>query len=1575
MKNKRMKILIILGILITFIFICREIFSNLFYSAAEEENFSDYIIFDLAAGNITINSTTYTGYTYEINENNEYTAVKKTGSHLETNRYYVMQSTDNNRNLVYIDSTIVLPTYTDIDENKFKNNTDVEQVIELWDNMVAEEQKTEYLRVPTNNNITITGSLTLDMTIDNIWSTYQVSTKGGINVTASAANTNVTLKLKGDNRLGNLFYYTGSTKTSSLTITSADTNDITKGSLTVIGNQDPTKSNSIYKSKDGQTGKVPQNSWNSVIGGSDSNDQVYNLKITGGTVYAGATKWEDCTAIGAGGNGHGNVIISGGIVTAVASTAGTAIGGGIGHSSNGGSSDVIINGGEVYAYNFGQPFSETVTANELKNLGGEVASFLPGTAIGGGSSAKSSGNKGVAKVTINDGYVYAESIGGSGIGAGNSILSFGGVAEVNINGGTVISKSIEGNGVETGTGIGGGSSINKNGGSATVTISGGNITANGIGGGNSNVTEGGDAVVTVNAGTIIAESIGGGFSKTKGYALGTVTVNGGNLNAVMAAVPKNNDNKRVFLTRVAVYHENEIYANKTINSIEISGNQNYGIKDMQTDEKGMLYLWLQDKTYISKGTIGNCIYYPEDEDDGKIDVKDIGVLKYNKETSYIEHFLVNTALTEYYKAYTSINPNNKFDGVAIVEDNTRFKYYIDIEKETNGEYYKVYPYIATIDSLGNQVFQRVSNMTHIENGMYMSEILINRDMQILYEVIGSDGTHFFTLDLTNGNVDISNDEYGLIIEQNGYMLNGYNGNIYITSNGYLTTNTITVNCESEDVAIYVDSINVNSDENAINLLSGTVHLTFNDVDNIIGATQESAINIDKNSTLKINIGDKDSLKLDGKEGQPAITGEGALYIIDNGGFLKLNNNDTSNIQAYVGHYYYQGNEPDQYNLVLNNGQFDFEVIGYTDKNNKMTNTTTHSEIFMAHGVNRVYNKVTDSGATINSNGDVVLVLKAEVGKIDEISILDENYSIMTLNTDYTYDESSNTITIYGKTFRNGSLFIMAATSGEIPYKSKDFDNVYDGNPHSIVVLVDNSKYNIYYGTTELEEEEFTEEAKILPTYTDATNGEKKVYWYITSKENTSMLISGFNTVNITKGVNKWRKRLSCTDVVLGTEPKPIAQAKWGDVKYTYYNADGTEIQQDKLTELDEGTYYVSAYVEENDNYDLLETGYKIKFRIFKTDIFTSKTRSLEKINGPDRTIEVPVNGEFSVYYKASSTEDMALRLDQKLPEGTKITMIVFPVEDTSIEYYYHIITLSDYEDGNTVIPIKSFYLMGSNEKQYQGVENNTQVEYQFTVDFTEEYSSSKNLQVSLDGMDNSVVNVIPLAKEVAYFNNTDLKLESSNGELRATVKPFAIGAGKKILAFEITDITETVAITLKTGETYMSPELIAGNLVIFNLGTGDVDNIEYTLIIENLEVKQYTIKSYVRIVGIDEDLMYALLGQNDSNSKSATITVEEYIKPILYVDIVDSERIISTSTEQLKFEVTVSDSIEKLSNIKTTLYIKQDKSYKYLEELEVSNIENNNVTVNLPTYLTEGTYRIVFEIGKGKCNYNIIVSE
>lgn len=469
--------------------------------------------FDLAAGSIVINENSYSGYIYV---NGVRTAV--TGAHSDDNVYYVYQSsskkTATDKNNTGWESALRvgkcrIPEYRRVEYKGKKwsdfitNNQVVEDVIEAWDNKEANAGAVhDVFRDTTKNYISIGGELKCQLTIDNLYSRFQQAsvsrTKGGIGFLPLGTGASLTLNIVGDNRFGCIHYSNTSPDNGNKIIFTGT------GSLTVA---DVDFKTSFAESSGSTTGSFEpgyfSNFWCSAIGNNDSADQTYGMVFEGGVIFAGTTKAENCTAIGGGGNGATTIEINGGDITAVAATTGTAIGGGIGFNSPGGAGNILITGGNVYAYNFANRWD------------------IPSSAIGGaGSKAR---NGAVGNVTITGGNVYAQSAIGTAIGGGSSYSSFGGRADITISGGHVVARSVAaesglkpGTMISPGAGIGGGTGCtsgdnpNLNGGSATIKISNNPIIRTGsIGGGHTNSPGGhlGTANIIVTGGDIQAQFI------------------------------------------------------------------------------------------------------------------------------------------------------------------------------------------------------------------------------------------------------------------------------------------------------------------------------------------------------------------------------------------------------------------------------------------------------------------------------------------------------------------------------------------------------------------------------------------------------------------------------------------------------------------------------------------------------------------------------------------------------------------------------------------------------------------------------------------------------------------------------------------------------------------------------------------------------------------------------------------------------------------------------------------------------------------------------------------------------------
>ena len=330
----------------------------------------------------------------------------------------------------------------------------------------------------------------------------------------------------------------------------------------------------------------------SIGGNQEVGSNMYGLTIAGGTIRVITQNKDGSTAIGAGGNGDAQLNITGGDITAICSSTGTAIGGGIGWLYRGGTADISITGGKVYAENvkYRSAGAKVPNGDDLGNI------EFGGVAIGSGSSVVNVGSS--AKINIGgNSQVTAYARYGNGIGSGNSYNGTAATANITIDGNSSVKTNALGGGTsKTGQGgsanitvkdgaivncieysqiedkwdtetnnildafgIGGGSSAGEaKGGNAVVNVSGGFLNCNGgnIGGGDATGTgAGGDASIYVSGGTLNCASIGAGnsVSGTPGavtsstYSAGVV-VTGGTLNAGTIGGGMNNNGDIGFAT-------------------------------------------------------------------------------------------------------------------------------------------------------------------------------------------------------------------------------------------------------------------------------------------------------------------------------------------------------------------------------------------------------------------------------------------------------------------------------------------------------------------------------------------------------------------------------------------------------------------------------------------------------------------------------------------------------------------------------------------------------------------------------------------------------------------------------------------------------------------------------------------------------------------------------------------------------------------------------------------------------------------------------------------------------------------
>ncbi len=482
-----------------------------------EDNSKDTWYYSIYLGPITIQSNNTTGYRWR-NGQWENCTVSSTSSHT----YEIgMWNVGEDPTTTDLSKSITLQNNGTVDIVDKKNVLDV---LQAWDNRADAVGMRQ-----TNYPITISCNRLIKIRLNNVRSTVKDGLAFRPHLQGSQPNQcDLTVHLKGDNRFHNVFYTSQTTKYDG----EEGTNQTYKNSRIQFYEESGSNGTLTVGSTTKNGSNHGGNHYNSVIGGHDDvpDQEVYGIEFYSGTIFAGARHEDNCTAIGGGGNGHGGVNIYGGTVTAVTSSTGTAIGGGIGWLEPGGVGDVNIQGGTVYAYNHG--FSSGQEGDPAYVY--PFNTFVPASAIGGASSANSDGNTGTVNIT--GGHVTARSTGGNAIGGGGSTFAKGGKGELIISGEatTVDAYSIsdtvwhQNDSVPVSTSIGGGPG-NTLGGEGNVTINGGEIHCGNIGGGNGTIGDGGSATVTITKGKLYAKGIGGGDATTSTGGEAHIIVSGGEL--------------------------------------------------------------------------------------------------------------------------------------------------------------------------------------------------------------------------------------------------------------------------------------------------------------------------------------------------------------------------------------------------------------------------------------------------------------------------------------------------------------------------------------------------------------------------------------------------------------------------------------------------------------------------------------------------------------------------------------------------------------------------------------------------------------------------------------------------------------------------------------------------------------------------------------------------------------------------------------------------------------------------------------------------------------------------------------
>ncbi|MBP3396386.1 MAG: hypothetical protein J6L87_04345, partial [Clostridia bacterium] len=107
-------------------------------------NLSEYIVFDLDGGNITIKGTTYTGTVWQKDANtgqwqkNAVTAYARAS----TDKFYIYQNSTKQTVEVDQETGILTMTALDINNNIMVNNKDIDNVVSRWANAATQGGRT-----------------------------------------------------------------------------------------------------------------------------------------------------------------------------------------------------------------------------------------------------------------------------------------------------------------------------------------------------------------------------------------------------------------------------------------------------------------------------------------------------------------------------------------------------------------------------------------------------------------------------------------------------------------------------------------------------------------------------------------------------------------------------------------------------------------------------------------------------------------------------------------------------------------------------------------------------------------------------------------------------------------------------------------------------------------------------------------------------------------------------------------------------------------------------------------------------------------------------------------------------------------------------------------------------------------------------------------------------------------------------------------------------------------------------------------------------------------------------------------
>lgn len=1460
-----------------------------------------------------------------------------------------------------------------------------------------------------------------------------VNTSNLINIPGERKTVLLTLQLRNVNQVNQIMYRTGthsagSEETSNndnsrLIIENYDKSDEYSGELYVPYKMSSKEEELKYISvstNDGSVGPL----WSYAgIGGNYAGNST-GLIIAGGTLRVLGQNQNGATAIGGGGNADAQISITGGSVTALCSSTGAAIGGGIGWVLRGGNADVSITGGKVYAENIGY-----YTRGNID---------FGGVAIGSGSSKDMYGSKAVVKIGGNS-QVTAYARYGNAIGSGNSYDSEAANAEITIEeNGHVITNALGGGTSKNnqgGTadiiikdkalvdcidyskitdkydsssdnmlgayGIGGGNSSETfDGGAANVNILGGTLKCNGgnIGGGDATGSgNGGNATINISGGMVQSNNIGGGYSKTYGYASSNVTITGGSINSSVSSQPTNGS-ENVYLTRATLYSMDAAMTNHAIKSL--SGTKltaNYGLNNVKTDENGTLYIWSPSASVITSANDGSIDY------DGSIVSKTSGILQYNSSKKF---FSAKISYNKDVKLYTDEKLTSEFSGSLMVPSNTDTSFYVQAKKYNDSNYYGINLYMSD----GNTMKKISPSSVDSENGIYKYTVNITSDNYIWIESIKDNKEKKLSIDLSFGNAVLESGSKDSTnkLKVNGYSLDNYDGDFYLTSAGLGVTNNLIV--KSGTSTITTNSLVLSSNNSGIEIENGEVNLYSSASNDSIISTDNSAIYLKKDSSLNIYDTTDGSLELTTKKKNvSAIDGEGSVVINKKDGFLILNSGEgTTSIRADDYTYNAENkisNSILPYTITLANREFVGFISSYSGTNkiydSSYKHTTTSNSSFKAIGVEYInYGDEVITHSIVNDN------LVFNISNIGEDKVLTTHVkngnSLLENNTNYVWQQNttSGVLTINGDAITEH--LITAFVEEEelaivVDAVNKTYN--YDGSNHSIDVRVvfPTIGVKLEYCT---DSDCFLEDGSknVSANWTEdkpslSTVGVHNISWNASSPGYKDK--GGVNTLTINKADNYFTSGgVMIESISKGDTLNPKATSKYGTPYFEYSSAYTGGYTTTPPT--DAGIYYVRAVVNETNEYKGIVSD-AVAFFIDDPTVYTLGINSWDKINtlGAQKStiVKASINGEASMLMNFNYVPDtnngnyISFVFSNNLPVGTVLSLVDFTNGD-NYEIYYYVVE----KETNTVYSNQFMKIGTTTKKSFEvgesGIVKN--ILYQLNIKYSEDVSSSTlRIVKNVDNKDLTLITPISIrntSKITENINNSTVTMSDNNhvATISTTINNLNEfsnytnvlnvslyendGVAKKIF-------TPSTSVKINGTNSYIN-----GNIATSNNIVNGSNKIEIT----GLEEESYKVK--LSISYIKNNLYNIMLPMKEKTKDLQTISfkVDKYSEYALKVstnNLKDRGVYVKDKGKTIKFNLKYKAEED---NPKFNLVIKKNNevinnwNYKLNDSIvNTSSLENNistsSLNLTIPKNTTPGTYKLYFTLGDKTIKYSIVV--